>query len=109
MDNRFFAKPIIKKSQTSIEDNIFDVHTIGTGEPLFNKNQTGPAIAALLASKLDPIDYENDIVQILQSLGVSQGSNLSPQESQGVINELTMKLTSKYGGIINKINPNLLK
>lgn len=82
---------------------------VGTGEPVFKKDLSGPAVAALLASKISPEDYENTIIQFLSSRGLSGTARHSPEEMQKIIGELSNVLLSKYGGLINQINPNLIK
>ncbi len=106
---------IFKKAQTLQEQPMGSpkalpqTRTIGSGEPVFKKDLSGPAVAALLTSKISPEDYENTIIQFLNSNGFSGGTRHSPEDMQKIIGELSNVLLSKYGGIINQINPSLIK
>lgn len=105
----FKKAQVPQESMQSSQPAIPQTRIIGTGEPVFKNPLSGPAVAALLTSKISPEDYENTIIQFLRSRGISKSSRTSPEEMQKIVVELSHVLLSKYGGLIDKVNPNLIK
>lgn len=96
------------QQQGLIYDNIQQVHTIGVGEPVFKSDLSGSALAALLVSKVEPEDYEAMIVDFLKNKGITGATRLNPEDKQKMITELANLLVARYGGLIDKVNPNII-
>lgn len=99
-----FAKAQLQTGQASSGK----VVAIGDGHvPLFNRKLTGNEMAMLLNTNVTPEEVTKTIVDTLHGLSISRNTQLTPEQMESAVQEVTRALNDKFGALMKHVNPAL--